>query len=153
MFSRLTAQWLTGCPAVPDMCGTPSAPTMSASVDNTISHRPFVSLADADPAGACGVSVIIPAHNATATLEATLNSLVHQTRGVWEAIIIDDGSGDSTRAVAEHWAQRDRRFPVLHHERLGVCAGREPGLRDSPAPLLPVLDNATLVLGKRPEGR
>ncbi|HKB97886.1 MAG TPA: trifunctional glycosyltransferase/class I SAM-dependent methyltransferase/polysaccharide deacetylase [Terriglobales bacterium] len=114
---------------------------MSASVDNTISHRPFVSLADADPAGACGVSVIIPAHNATATLEATLNSLVHQTRGVWEAIIIDDGSGDSTRAVAEHWAQRDRRFRVLHQERLGVSAARNRGLRDARHPFVLFLDS------------
>src|SRR5882762_1129116 len=119
----------------------PSAPTMSASVDNKISYPPFPSQADAGSAGACGVSIIIPAHNATATLEATLNSLVHQTRGFWEAIIIDDGSADSTRAVAEHWAQRDRRFRVLQQERLGVSAARNRGLREARHPFVLFLDS------------
>jgi hypothetical protein len=51
MFSRLTGQWLTGLPAVRDGHALPpSAPTMSASVDNTISYPPFASLADADSA-------------------------------------------------------------------------------------------------------
>jgi peptidoglycan/xylan/chitin deacetylase (PgdA/CDA1 family)/glycosyltransferase involved in cell wall biosynthesis len=114
---------------------------MSASVDNKISYPPFPSQADAGSAGACGVSIIIPAHNATATLEATLNSLVHQTRGFWEAIIIDDGSADSTRAVAEHWAQRDRRFRVLQQERLGVSAARNRGLREARHPFVLFLDS------------
>jgi peptidoglycan/xylan/chitin deacetylase (PgdA/CDA1 family)/glycosyltransferase involved in cell wall biosynthesis len=114
---------------------------MSASVDNTISDPVFASLADADSAGACGVSVVIPAHNAAATLEATLKSLVHQTRGVWEAIIIDDGSTDSTPAMAEHWAQRDRRFRALHQGRLGVCAARNRGLREARHPFVLFLDS------------
>jgi peptidoglycan/xylan/chitin deacetylase (PgdA/CDA1 family)/glycosyltransferase involved in cell wall biosynthesis len=114
---------------------------MSASVDNTISYPPFASLADADSARTCGVSVIIPAHNAAATLETTLNSLVHQTRGAWEAIIIDDGSADNTRAIAEHWAQGDRRFRVLHQERLGVSAARNRGLREARHPFVLFLDS------------
>src|SRR5258708_4567813 len=99
MFSRLTGQWLTGCLAVRDGHALPpSAPSMSASVDNTISYPPFASPADASPGGAMGVSVIIPVHNGSATLEATLNSVVRQTHAVWEAVIIDDGSTDGTRS-------------------------------------------------------
>jgi glycosyltransferase involved in cell wall biosynthesis len=142
MFSCLTGQCLTGFPAVRDGHALPPpAPTMSASVDNTISYSPCASLADADSARTCGVSVIIPAHNAAATLEATLKSLVHQTRGVWEAIIIDDGSTDSTRAIAEHWEHRDRRFRALHQERLGVCAARNRGLREARHPFVLFLDS------------
>ena len=65
-----------------------------------------------------GISVIIPAHNAEATLEATLNSVLRQTHAVWEAIIIDDGSTDGTHATAEGWAGRDRRFRALHQAHL-----------------------------------
>jgi glycosyltransferase involved in cell wall biosynthesis/peptidoglycan/xylan/chitin deacetylase (PgdA/CDA1 family)/SAM-dependent methyltransferase len=132
MFSRLTGQWLTGCPAVRDgHAPPPSAPTMSASVDNTISYPPFADLTDPSPAVTSGVSVIIPVHNAATTLEATLNSMVHQTYVVWEAIIIDDGSTDGTRALAEGWAHRDKRFHVLQQERSGVSAARNRGLREA----------------------
>jgi peptidoglycan/xylan/chitin deacetylase (PgdA/CDA1 family) len=132
MFSRLTGQWLTGYLAVRDGHALPpSAPSMSASVDNTISYPPFASPADASPGGAMGVSVIIPVHNGSATLEATLNSVVRQTHAVWEAVIIDDGSTDGTRSMAEGWAHRDRRFRVMHQEKSGVSAARNRGLREA----------------------
>ena len=38
------------------------------------------------------LSIVIPAHNAADTLAATLDSLLAQTRGDWQAIIVDDGS-------------------------------------------------------------
>lgn len=78
-----------------------------------------------------GVSVIIPVHNASTTLEATLNSVVRQTHAVWEAVIIDDGSTDGTRSTADGWAHRDRRFRVLHQEKSGVSAARNRGLREA----------------------
>src|SRR5260370_14289085 len=132
MFSRLTGQWLTGCLAVRDGHALPpSAPSMSASVDNTISYPPFADLTDANPAGTSGVSVIIPVHNAATTLEATSSFMVNQPYVGWEAIIIDDGSTDGTGAIAEGWAHRDRRFHVLQQERSGVSAARNRGLREA----------------------
>jgi glycosyltransferase involved in cell wall biosynthesis len=97
-------------------------------MNDTIPAEPLTDLANTGLAGRSGVSVIIPAHNAAATLEATLNSVVHQTYTLWEAVIIDDGSTDTTRAVAEDWSHRDRRFRVLHQERSGVSAARNHGL-------------------------
>src|SRR5260221_1355919 len=91
---------------------------------SAISDSPSLPRMDASPAGVSGVSVIIPVHNAATTLEATLNSLVEQTHGVWEAIIVDDGSTDSTRTIANIWAQRDRRLSVLHQDNRGVSAAR-----------------------------
>jgi peptidoglycan/xylan/chitin deacetylase (PgdA/CDA1 family)/glycosyltransferase involved in cell wall biosynthesis/2-polyprenyl-3-methyl-5-hydroxy-6-metoxy-1,4-benzoquinol methylase len=114
---------------------------MSTSLDNTICNTLRRSMVGADSADTCGASIIIPAHNAAGTLEATLKSLVHQTRGIWEAIIVDDGSTDSTRAIAGHWAHRDRRFRVLHQERLGVCAARNRGLREARYPFVLFLDS------------
>jgi hypothetical protein len=86
------------------------------------------------------VSVIIPAHNAAATLEATLNSVVQQTHALWEAILVDDGSTDGTRAMAGHWARKDKRFRVLHQERSGVSAARNRGLREAQCQFVLFLD-------------
>jgi glycosyltransferase involved in cell wall biosynthesis len=37
------------------------------------------------------VSVVVPAHEAAATLAATLDSLIEQAETGWEAIVVDDG--------------------------------------------------------------
>ena len=74
------------------------------------------------------VSVIIPARNAGETLEATLESLRVQTDPDWEAIVIDDGSTDATVAIAERFAERDRRFRVVSQANRGVSAARNTGI-------------------------
>jgi glycosyltransferase involved in cell wall biosynthesis len=92
------------------------------------------------PAETSGVSVIVPAYNAAATLQATLNSVVQQTFALWEVVIINDGSTDDTGVIAEDWAKRDRRFRVLHQERSGVSAARNRGLREARYPFVLFLD-------------
>ncbi|MBV9085251.1 MAG: glycosyltransferase family 2 protein, partial [Acidobacteriaceae bacterium] len=109
-------------------------------MNDATAPAPLVSPVDAGPTSASGVSVIIPVHNAVATLEPTLNSVVHQTYPVWETVIIDDGSIDGTGTMAEDWAHRDRRFRVLHQERLGVSAARNCGLREARYPFVLFLD-------------
>ena len=79
-------------------------------------------------------------HNASATLEATLNSLVHQTYTAWEAIIVDDGSTDGTWTTAKDWAERDTRFSVLHQQMSGVSAARNRGLGEARYPFVLFLD-------------
>jgi glycosyltransferase involved in cell wall biosynthesis/peptidoglycan/xylan/chitin deacetylase (PgdA/CDA1 family) len=108
---------------------------------NTVPFLPDASSADAKASGALGISVIIPAYNAEATIETTLNSLLHQTHTVWEAVIIDDGSTDSTHIVAQGWARRDRRFHVLHQKNSGVSAARNTGLREAGYPFVLFLDS------------
>lgn len=50
---------------------------------------------------AAEVSVIVPARNEEACLGACLESLVRQEGAPFEVIVVDDGSTDRTRAVAE----------------------------------------------------
>jgi glycosyltransferase involved in cell wall biosynthesis/peptidoglycan/xylan/chitin deacetylase (PgdA/CDA1 family)/2-polyprenyl-3-methyl-5-hydroxy-6-metoxy-1,4-benzoquinol methylase len=113
---------------------------MNIDMNDASAPAPLISPVGAGPTGAPGVSVIIPVHNAATTLEATLNSVVHQTHPVWEVVIIDDGSMDGTGIMAEDWARRDRRFRVLHQERLGVSAARNRGLREARYPFVLFLD-------------
>lgn len=112
-----------------------------AFMNNTIPSAPVSSSAVAKPAGISGISVIIPAHNAEATLEATLNSVLHQTHSSWEAVIIDDGSTDGTHVMAEGWACRDRRFHTLHQKKSGVSTARNSGLQEARYPFVLFLDS------------
>jgi glycosyltransferase involved in cell wall biosynthesis/peptidoglycan/xylan/chitin deacetylase (PgdA/CDA1 family)/predicted TPR repeat methyltransferase len=104
---------------------------MSASLDHTIRCTLPPSPVGVRSAVPFAVSVIIPVYNAVTTLEATLNSLVLQTYALWEAIVIDDGSTDGTRTIAESWAKRDKRIRVLHQAKSGVSAARNRGLQEA----------------------
>jgi glycosyltransferase involved in cell wall biosynthesis len=50
------------------------------------------------------VSVIVPARNEEASLAACLQSLLAQTGMSMEILVVDDGSSDRTRAIAESFA-------------------------------------------------
>ncbi|HEX2100455.1 MAG TPA: glycosyltransferase family A protein, partial [Candidatus Synoicihabitans sp.] len=77
------------------------------------------------------VSVIIPAHNAAATLPDTLESLLAQTSPQWEAIIIENGSTDHTASIAARYAERDTRIRLHRLPEAGVSAARNVGLADA----------------------
>jgi peptidoglycan/xylan/chitin deacetylase (PgdA/CDA1 family)/glycosyltransferase involved in cell wall biosynthesis len=110
-------------------------------MNKAIRAAPVSCSADAEPGDTLGISVIIPAHNAEATLETTLSSVLLQTHAVWEAIIIDDGSMDGTHLMATGWAFRDRRFRTLHQKNSGVSAARNVGLREARYPFVLFLDS------------
>ena len=47
------------------------------------------------------VSVVIPAHNAAATIADTLASLRSEAEVIGEVLLVDDSSSDGTAAVAQ----------------------------------------------------
>ena len=74
------------------------------------------------------VSIIIPAYNIAPYLERCLESVKHQTYKELQIIIVDDGSTDQTGQIADSFAERDKRFHVIHKENRGVSAARKTGL-------------------------
>jgi glycosyltransferase involved in cell wall biosynthesis/peptidoglycan/xylan/chitin deacetylase (PgdA/CDA1 family)/2-polyprenyl-3-methyl-5-hydroxy-6-metoxy-1,4-benzoquinol methylase len=87
------------------------------------------------------VTFVIPAYNAESTIERTLNSVTAQTVGWWEAIIVDDGSGDDTFAISEARAGKDRRIKVLRQENAGPSAARNRGIEQACTDWLVFLDS------------
>ena len=49
------------------------------------------------------VSVLVPAYNCSATLRASLESILAQTQPADEILVMDDGSTDGTRAIAQSY--------------------------------------------------
>lgn len=69
-------------------------------------------------------SLLVPAFNAEATLGETLQSLLDQTSPDWEAMVVDDGSYDSTFEVASAYAARDSRIRVVRQANAGAGPAR-----------------------------
>jgi peptidoglycan/xylan/chitin deacetylase (PgdA/CDA1 family) len=72
------------------------------------------------------VSIVVPAHNAEATLARALGCLLDQEIVDWEAIIVDDASTDRTPAIIAGYVEHDARFRTL-----SSCAYSAAGARNS----------------------
>ena len=76
-------------------------------------------------------SVIVPTYNQAKYLGEALNSLLAQTDSDWEAVVVNDGSTDSTPEVLETYFKKDRRFRVIHKKNGGVASALNAGLREA----------------------
>ncbi len=80
------------------------------------------------------VGIVVPAFNAARFLAETLDSILCQTVPDWELVIVNDGSEDSTGAIADRYAACDSRIRVVHQSNLGLPGARNRGLEEvSPA--------------------
>ncbi len=86
------------------------------------------------------VSVVIPAHNAEATIDETLHSVRLQTHPNLEIIVVDDGSSDRTNSIAMAHAYADHRVRVITQNNSGVAAARNKGWQAATASLIAFLD-------------
>jgi glycosyltransferase involved in cell wall biosynthesis len=91
------------------------------------------------PAGR-GVSVIVPAYNASATIERTLRSVMVQTYAHLEIIVVDDGSNDHTAAIVEQIRREDPRILFLRQANMGVAAARNLGIAHASGAFIAPLD-------------
>jgi cellulose synthase/poly-beta-1,6-N-acetylglucosamine synthase-like glycosyltransferase len=86
------------------------------------------------------VSVLLPAFDASATLRVCLRSLARQTETGWQCVLVDDGSRDSTRTIAEEAAHRDPRIRVVATPHHGIVAALNTGLDLCEAPVVARMD-------------
>ena len=73
------------------------------------------------------VSVVIPAYNAESTLEKTLKDVLAQTFEDLEVVVVDDGSEDGTKIIAEKAATIDSRVRVIRQANEGMSRARNNG--------------------------
>ena len=86
------------------------------------------------------VSVVIPAHNAAATIGETLLSVRSQTHRMLEILVIDDGSTDGTADIVRAHAALDSRIRLVQLKNGGVAAARNRGIEEAAAGLVAFVD-------------
>lgn len=70
------------------------------------------------------ISIIVPCYNHGNFLKECLNSVLSQTFVNWECIILDNGSSDNTKEVAEAFTKKDSRFIYQYTQQRGVSFAR-----------------------------
>ncbi len=86
-------------------------------------------------------SIVIPAYCAEQTLLSCLVSLKQQSFTDFEAIIVDDGSNDSTACIAKDFLATDNRFRYIYQEKQGVSVARNCGIAHSKGDFIAFLDS------------
>jgi CDP-glycerol glycerophosphotransferase len=73
------------------------------------------------------ISVVVPVYDVESYLATCLQSLARQAERDLEVIMVDDGSTDGSRAVAERFAAHDRRFRLVTQDNGGLGSARNTG--------------------------
>lgn len=89
------------------------------------------------------VSVIIPAYNGDRFLAQAIDSVLQQTYGDYEIIVVDDGSRDRTPQVVQQYGDRVR---YLRQSNQGVAASRNLGLAAALGDYIAFLDQDDILL-------
>lgn len=77
------------------------------------------------------VSIIVPVYNAEKFLRRSIESVLAQTYGKFELLLVNDGSTDSSNDICESYAARDSRIIVTRQINSGPAAARNNGVRRS----------------------
>lgn len=85
------------------------------------------------------VSIIIPVYNAAEFLDKTIQSVLQQTFGNWELIIVDDGSTDNSAPIAKSYLT-DSRVQYFFKPNSGVSDSRNFGADKATGKYLCFLD-------------
>jgi glycosyltransferase involved in cell wall biosynthesis len=87
-----------------------------------------------------GVTVVIPAYNMERYVERTLLSAVNQTYRNLKVLVVDDGSTDRTREIAERVARNHANLRVVSVPNGGVAAARNLGMEQADSLYVAFLD-------------
>ncbi len=91
------------------------------------------------------VSVVMPAYNAEAYIEAAVRSVLRQTWTDFELIVVDDCSQDATAEIVGRLAKEDSRVILLGNPKnAGVSASRNTGVAKAQGEWVAFLDSDDL---------
>lgn len=92
------------------------------------------------------VSVIVPVYNVEKYLKDCLDSLERQTLKNIEVIIVNDGSTDNSRKIAEEYAHRNDNFILIDRSNGGLSAARNTGMSHARGKYIYFLDSDDYIL-------
>ncbi len=97
--------------------------------------------APSEPNRPPGISVIVPVWNVADCVAACIASLRAQDFANFEAIVVDDGSTDDSRAIARAAIGNDPRFTLLTQPNRGLSGARNTGLAQAQGNWIAFLDS------------
>ena len=72
-------------------------------------------------------SVIVPVYNVEKYLPECIESVLNQSFGDFELILVDDGTKDNSGVICDEYAQKDARVKVIHQDNAGQAVARNTG--------------------------
>ncbi|CAM3438874.1 glycosyltransferase family 2 protein [Aequorivita lipolytica] len=86
------------------------------------------------------ISIILPCYNQAEYLPEALESVLKQSHSRWECIIVDDGSPDETKRIADEWLIKDSRFSYIKIKNRGLSNARNVGINKAKGEIILPLD-------------
>lgn len=86
------------------------------------------------------ISVILPVYNAEDYVSSCINSVLSQSFGDFELIIVDDGSTDNSLKICRGFESRNSRIRVIHQDNMGVSMARNNAIEHSIGDYLTFID-------------
>lgn len=87
------------------------------------------------------ISILVPIYKVEKYLARCIDSVLAQTFGGYELILVDDGSPDRCPQICEDYAQKDQRIKVVHKENGGLVSARLAGFTEAKGDYLLFLDS------------
>jgi hypothetical protein len=87
------------------------------------------------------ISVLMSVFNAERYLAEAIQSILGQTEGRFEFLIVNDGSRDASASILDRYAAQDSRIRVIHQENRGLIASLNLLLEEARAPLVARMDS------------
>lgn len=93
-------------------------------------------------------SIIIPLYNREKYVSECLKSVLDQTYGFFEAIVVDDGSTDNGASVVKEFVLKDNRIKYVYQKNAGPYMARRNGIFQSKGKYLLFLDSDDCLYNK-----
>jgi len=90
------------------------------------------------------VSVVIPCYNGKKYIAGAIESVLEQTAGPVEVVVVDDGSKDGSVEIVEAYSEKGKVTLIRHAENKGIAAARNTGVRACGSPVIGFLDQDDL---------
>lgn len=95
------------------------------------------------------ISVVMPVYNAEKYLDEAIQSILKQTYGDFEFIIINDGSIDKSLEIIEKYKKQDERIVLISRENRGLIASLNEGIKKAKGKYIARMDADDISLPNR----
>lgn len=86
------------------------------------------------------ITVIIPVYNAEKLIAGCIESVLQQTVGYWNLVLVNDGSSDRSGEICQEFAKQDRRISIINQSNGGSGKARNAGINACKTPWFTFVD-------------